>query len=232
MPRYSQGDTPHVVRGVQKDYKNIYFSRPEMALIVDIALQAGYGLLEAGTVLAKNLSASTSRYGRYVPYTPTLFTGAEVDPGRAYLVSNTGTTDTFVYVTLDDSYKFAVGDDIIIHDNTTAAENKGAITAIDRTTYPHMAKITFTTAIGGTAFTTARKAYVKVEGGDSSNSYSDAVAILAKSVDTGTGVNAQGAVSPIILSNAILYEGMLTNLDAAAKTDLSVTSFGQYAVLK
>jgi hypothetical protein len=232
MPRYSQGDTPHIVRGVQKDYKNIYFSRPEMALVVDIAIQAGYGLLEAGTVLAKNLSAAAARYGKYVPYTPTLFTGLEVDPGRAYLVTASGTTASVLYVTIEDSYKFAVGDDVIIDDNVTAAENLGAITAIDRTTYPHMAAITVTTATGGTSFTVARKAHIKVEAGDSSNNYSDAVAILAKSVDTGSGVNAQGAVSPIILSNAILYEGMLVNLDSAAKTDLGVTSFGQYAVLK
>jgi hypothetical protein len=231
MPRYSQGDTPHIVRGVQKDYKNIYFSRPEIALVVDIALQSGYGLLEAGTVLAKNLSALGGA-GKYVPYTPTLFTGAEVDPGRAYLLQATGGAVSTVYVTLDDSYKFGVGDDLIIDDNVTAAENLGKITAIDRTTYPHMAAVTYTTASGGTSFTTARKAHVKVEAGDSSNNYSDAVAILAKSVDTGIGVNAQGAVAPVILSNAVLYAGMLTNLDAAAKVDIGGAAFGQYYVLK
>jgi hypothetical protein len=114
----------------------------------------------------------------------------------------------------------------------TAAENLGKITAIDRTTYPHMAVMTTTVAIGGTAFTVARKAHVKVEAGDSSNNYSDAVGILAVSVDTGTGVNAQGAVAPIILSNAQLYEGMLTNLDAAAKVDIGGASFGRFYILK
>lgn len=231
MERYSQGDTPHLVYGVQKDYKNIYFSRPEIALVVDVSIQAGYGLLEGGTILAKNLSAAGNK-GKYVPYNPTLFTGVENHPGRAYLVSASGTTASILYVTLNDSYKFIVGDDLAIKDNVTAAENLGKITAIDRTTYPHMAAITVTTATGGTSFTTARKAYVCVEAGTGTNYYSDAVAILAKTVDTGTGVNAQGAVSPIILSNAVLYEGMLTNLDTAAKTALGVTSFGQFAVLK
>jgi hypothetical protein len=231
MPRYSQGDTPHIVRGVQKDYKNIYYSRPEIALVADLTLQAGYGLIEAGTVLAKNKSAAGGA-GKYVPYSPTLFTGLEVDPARAYLLQATGGAVNTVYVTLDDSYKFVVGDDLIIDDNVTAAENLGKITAIDRTTYPHMAAITYTTASGGTSFTTARKAHVKVEAGDSSNNYSDAVAILAKSVDTGTGVNAQGAVAPVILSNAVLYEGMLTNLDAAAKVDIGGASFGQFYILK
>jgi len=231
MPRYSQGDTPHIVRGVQKDYKNIYYSRPEIALVTDIALQAGYGLIEAGTVLAKNKSAAGGA-NKYVPYSPTLFTGAEVDPARAFLLQATGGAVNTVYVTLDDSYKFVVGDDLIIDDNVTASENLGKITAIDRTTYPHMAAITYTTASGGTSFTTARKAHVKVEAGDSSNNYSDAVGILAVGVDTGIGVNAQGAVAPIILSNATLYEGMLTNLDAAAKVDIGGASFGRFYILK
>jgi len=231
MSRYSQGDTPHIVLGVQKDYKNIYYSRPEIALVTDITLQAGYGLIEAGTVLAKNKSAAGGK-DKYVPYCPTTFTGLEVDPGRAYLVA-AGTNATYLlYVSMDDSYKFVVGDDAIIDDNVTAAENLGKITAIDRTTYPHMAVMTTTAAIGGTAFTVARKAHVKVEAGDSSNNYSDAVGILAVSVDTGTGVNAQGAVAPIILSNAVLYEGMLTNLDAAAKVDIGGASFGRFYILK
>lgn len=228
--RYSQGDTPHLVRGVQTDYKNIYYSRPEIALVVDVAIQAGYGKLEAGTVLAKNISAAGNT-GKYVPYNPTSFTGLENHPGRAYLVQAGTNATKLLYVTMDDSYKFIVGDDICIDDNTTNAENLGAITAIDRTTYPHMAVITSTSNIGGTAFTTARKAYVCVEAG-ASNNYSVAVAILAKTVDTGTGVNAKGAVAPIILSNAVLYDGMLTNCDSTAKSALSITTFGQYAVLK
>jgi hypothetical protein len=192
-------------------------------------LQSGYGLLKAGTVLSVNLSnLTTGGKGMFLPYNPTTFTGAENHPGRAYLVANSGTTDKFVYVTMEDSYKFKVGDDLIINDDTTAAENLGAITAIDRTTEPHRAKITATAAIGGTAFTTARKACVFVEAGTSANHYSDAVCILEKSVDTGSGANAAGAHSDIILGNVLLYEGMLTNIDSASKTDLSATSFGQF----
>jgi hypothetical protein len=228
--RYSQGDTPHIVRGVQKDYKNIYYSRPEIALVLDVTLQAGYGLLDAGTVLAKNLSAAGNA-GKYVPYNPTLWTGVENHPGRAFLVAAGTNATNSLYVTMDDSYKFLVGDDICIGDNVTADENLGKITAIDRTTYPHMAVITSTANIGSTAFTVARKAYVCVEAG-ASNGFSVAVAMLAKSVDTGTGVNAQGAVSPIIISNAVLYTGMLTNCDAAAITALGIVAFGQYSAMK
>lgn len=220
-------DYPQIVRGVQTDYKRLYYSNPEAALKVPITLQAGYGWIEAGTVISKNLSAA-GKAGLYLPYNPTSFTGVENHPGRAYLVANTGTTDKFVYVSMNDSYKFNVGDDLIINDNTTTAENLGAITAIDRTTYPHMAKITATTAIGGTAFTTARFAHVLVEAGTSGNLYSDAVGILEKTVHTGIGVNAKGAHSTLIISNCLLYEGMLTNIDSASKTDLSASSFGQY----
>jgi len=224
-------DTPQVVHGVQRDYKRLYFSDPGAALKVPVTLMAGYGWIEQGTALAKNLSAA-GKAGMLVPYNPTTFTGAEYHPGRAYLVANTGTTDKYVYVTLDDSYKFNVGDDLIINDNTTAAENKGAITAIDRATYPHMAQITFTTAIGGTAFTTARFANVFVEAGNSSNNYSDCVGILEKSVHCGTGINAKGANATLILGNAVLYEGVLTNFDSAAKTDISATSFGQFVYMR
>lgn len=228
-----QGDAPHIVHGVQDDYRRLYKSNPEAALRTDMTLQSGYGLLKSGTVLAKNLSAGTAGgKGRLVPYNPTTFTGAENHPGRAYLVANSGTTDKFVYVTMDDSYKFKVGDDIIINDDTTAAENLGAITEIDRVSEPHRAKITFTAAIGGTAFTTARKANVFVEAGTSGNNYSDAIGILEKSVDTGVGANAAGANADIILGNVLLYEGMLVNLDAASKTDLSATSIGQFLMIR
>uniref|UniRef100_A0A6M3J618 Uncharacterized protein n=1 Tax=viral metagenome TaxID=1070528 RepID=A0A6M3J618_9ZZZZ len=224
-------DTPHVLYGAQQNYKRLYYSEELAALKVPVTLQAGYGVLKMGTALAKNLSASGG-IGKLVPYNPTTFTGAEVHPGRAYLVATTGTTDSFVYVSKDDSYKFAVDDDVVINDDTTAAESLGAITAIDRTTYPHMAKITFTTAIGGTAFTTGRFAYLCLEAGDSSNNYSDCVGILEKSVDTGTGVNAKGALATLIIGNCILYTGMLTNVDSAAKTDISAGTFGNYTYIR
>lgn len=225
------GDTPHILYGVQDDYKRLYKSEPLAALRTDMTLQAGYGVLKAGMVLSKNLSAAGGK-GKLLPYNPTSFTGTEDHPGRAYLVSSSGTTDKYVYVSMDDSYKFVVGDDVIINDNETSAENVGAITAIDRTTNTHMAKITFTSAIGGTAFTVARKAHIFVEAGTSGNNYSDAIAILEKTVDTGTGENSQGAVADVILGNVLLYEGMLTNIDAASKTDISATSIGQLLMIR
>lgn len=225
-------DTPSIILGGQTDYKKLYYSNPEAALKVPITVQAGYGVLKMGTVMAINKSAAGS-VNKLVPYNPTTITGVESAPGRAYLVQSSGTTATELYVNIDDSYKFAVGDDVIIKDDTTTVENLGAITAIDRTTYTHMAKITVTTQTGGTSFTTARFAYIAVEAGaDNSNYYSDAVGILEKSIDAGTGANAKGALATLIIGNCVLYTGMLTNMDAAAKTDLSASTFGNYTYIR
>jgi len=224
-------DTPHVLYGAQQDYKRLYYSEEMAALKVPISIMAGYGVLKMGTALARNISAAGS-VGKHVPYNPTTFTGAENHPGRAYLVADSGTTATDLYVTLDDSYKFAVGDDVIINDDTTTAESLGAITAIDRTTEQHRAKITVTTATGGASFTTARKANIFVEAGVSTNNYSDGTGILEKSVDTGTGVNAKGADATMILGNCVLYTGMLTNVDAAFFVDVSGATYGNYTYIR
>lgn len=228
------GDTPNIVRGSQVDFKRLFFNEFEQVLAVPVAIMAGYGVLKSGTIIAKNISAglTSGEKGKYVPYNPTTFTGAEDHPGRAYLVTDSGTTESDLYVTMDDSYKFAVGTDVIINDDTTSKENLGAITAIDRTTELHRAKISVSTATGGTSFTTARKVYIAVEAGVAANNYSDAVGVLAASIDTGVGSNAKGAQGVIAISNAIMYTGGLVNNDAAAIVDLSMSTIGQFTVLK
>ncbi len=217
-------DTPSIVYGGQEDYRRLYYSDPMAARKVQGSIMAGYGVLKMGTAMAKNGSAAGS-IGKLIPYDPTANTGAEITPARAFLVQSTGGAVNDLYVAIADSYKFAVGDDVYINDDTTTLEQLGAITAIDRTTYSHMAVITVTSATGGTSFTTARFAYLAVQGGDT------CVGILEKSVDTGIGVNAQGALMTLIRGNATLYTGMLTNFDAAAISDLSASSWGQYTEL-
>ena len=223
-------DIPAVDYGNQWDYKKLYYSDHMAALRVPVTLQKGYGLVRAGTTLAKNISAGGG-LNLLVPYNPTIFP-VSIDIGRAYLITDSGALATTLYVTLEDSYKFMVGDDIIINDNSTAAENLGAITAIDRTTDSFRAAITVTIAVGATSFTTARRAHISVEAGNSSNNYSDCVGILEKTVNTGTGEKSKGAVSTLILGNCVLYEGLLTNLDAAAIVDLGASTFGQYVYIR
>ena len=225
------GDIPYVVNGEQVDFKALFKSDPNAAIIPGITIMAGYGVLRAGTIMAKNLSAAGDA-GKFVPYNLTTFDGTEVSPGRAYLVADADNSGESVNVTINDSYKFTVGDDLILNSSGAAAENLGAITAIDNTTYASYAVITATTTISSASHTTANTAYVCVEAGDSSNNYSDAIGILSESVDTGTGLNSQGAVAGIIASNAEVYQGLLTGLDAAAIVDLSATSWGQTLVVK
>ena len=219
-------DAPSIIYGLQEDYKKLYYSNPEAALKVPITISPGWGVLKMGTVLSKNASAA-GRVGQFFPYDPTAtITGAEQAPGRAYLLADTSTND-YVYVSIDDSYMFMVGDDLIVcdSDGEGTAENLGAITAIDRTTYTHMAKITATSSVSDSK-TVAKFGYATPEG------YNTAVGILEKSVDTGTGVNAKGALATLILGNCVLYKGMLLNLDSNAQTDLSASTLGQYAYIK
>ena len=227
----AQGDIPYLDYGGQLDLKKLYYSDPIAALKVPITIAPGYGQLDSGTSIAENLSAA-GNYNKHVPYNPTTFTGTEDHPAKMNLVQNSGATATVLYTTLDDSYKCIVGDDICINDNTTTTENLGAITAIDRTTYTHMAAITVTTATGGTSFTTARFAYIIVEAGTSANNYSDGVGILEKTINAGTGSKAKGAYATLILGNCVLYTGGLTNVDAAFRTDVSAATYGNYTYIR
>jgi len=218
-----QGDTPNILYGPgQKDYRRLFYSDEAVALMVPITLSPGFGVLKAGTALAINTSAlATGNTAKYVPYNPTAHLGSEDAPVRSYLVQNS-TNSADVYIRIEDSYKFKVGDDIIIDNDTASGENLGAITAIDRTTYSHMAKITASTPVSGTAYTTATFSFIAPEGCDT------CVGILSKSVDTGTGENAAGANAGMLLKNYVLYTAGLINVDSAAIVDLSLTVLGQY----
>jgi len=219
-------DIPNIIRGTQEDYKKLYYSDPDAALKIPITIAPGFGVLKMGTVLSRNTSATTA--GNFVPYDPTAsILGTENAPGRSYLVADQTSGQATCNVTIPDSYRFAVGDDILIidSDGEVNLDNGGAITAIDRTTYTSYAVITFTTATGDT-FTTAKFAYACLEGSVT------AVGILEKSVDTGTGLNSKGAVATLIIGNCVLYAGMLLNLDSNAQTDISASTIGQYAYIR
>ena len=238
MPTYAP-DIASIIRGGQTDYKRLFYSNPEQALTKEVTMQAGYGLIPAGTVLSKNLSAA-GNIGKYVPLSPGIAANLPdpADPNHvlacAFLLADV-TTGTELQVTQEDSYKFVVGDDLILFDDTTygaSSENLGAITAIDRTTYLHIALITVTETVSG-SFTIAAGACVHVEAGSANtNSYSVAVGVLMHSINTGTGENAKGGVAPMVISNAMLYNGLLTNMIAQARTDLGATVDGQFLIMK
>lgn len=228
------GSTPQLNSGPQvPGYKALYYSLREIALIKDKTCQAGYGVLRAGTIMAENISElSTGGRGLLVPCATTLLTTGDV--GRAFALADVITDGQAINVTMDDSYKFKVGDSLILANTPGALEyvDAGQITGIDRTTYPHYAIIAFSNASVGGNCTVAKSCCCYVESGLVGVKYSDAKFILDKDVDTGVGEIAQGANTPVLISNAILYTNSLVNFDAAAATALGTVDDGQHTILK
>lgn len=220
-------DIPSVLYGTQEDYRRLFYSSPDIALTMQVTIGPGFGVLKAGTLISRNDSAA-GNFGKYVPYDMVACTGVEPCPGRSYLVAE-GAASVYAYITLTDSYKYVVADDLFGIDSDASAVDLGAIVAIDRTTYPHMAKITCTSQLT-TALNVAKFAYLYIEGSDTADG------ILMNTVDTGTGSTAQGAVANMIVSNAVVYRAAITNVDTYAVTDLSLTPIiataSQYFILK
>jgi len=226
------GDTPYVVRGGQEDYKSIFYSDQNLALTKPISIIGGFGVLKAGTVMGI-ITESTNRSGYYVPYTieEGNFPGAGYQnsyPGLTYVTDDLAVAKS-VSVTMSDSYRFAVGDHLASTDSDGTATDLGAITAIDRTTYSHIAVLTVTN--NAAAATVAKGAAVWHQTA-TSDPYTCAKGILLSSVDTGEGEHAKGAQATLVLSHAILYKGRLTGYCSDAATDLSSSDDGKYVILK
>jgi hypothetical protein len=212
--------------------KPLFHSLREVALILDKTFAPGYGVLKAGTVCCEN-SSTLGNKGKVYPFVPAygsqvaaLNTDAAI--GVAPMVANSSTGH--VYVSIADSYKFIVGDELYF-ENTSGSGlvSCGAITAIDRTTNPIYADIA-TGAFTATYGTVALHAYVYVVSG--ATPFSVAKYILDKDIDTGTGEDAVGAIGTVVISNAILYNGSLININAVARTSLSATLDGRFTILK
>lgn len=206
--------------------KRLYKSPREVALLLDKTLRSGYGVLEAGTVLAVDQNDTD----QLVPYTPDSISLTDVS--RVFLQTDCDTSDNF-YVDMLESYKLAEDDVITLTDSDGAYESE-TISAIDRTSYSNKAKITLEAATAG-AFTVAKDAncYVKAADEADTNKTSDAAYILDMEVDTGAGEYSAGGLASVVLSNAILYQDDCVGMDSTAITDLgNVSSDGIYYILK
>jgi len=316
--------------------KPLFHSARDIALILDKTIKPGYGVIKSGTVMAV-----CSNTGKLYPYPQTNADENDTN-AKSYLVANPGSGAVICYIGIEDSYKFIVGDSLIMDgsgagvaeiqniaitdaDITTAdvwtlehgdvsldvtvgatatvvglttllkahtdyaacgivitetanteiiltwaavgviaglatiteatdgeteatettpgvdyqqgalaAEDLGAITAIDRTAVNStQAKITFTTAITDYAnFTSTYFGNVYVKGGDSSTPFTKAASIIDADVDAGTGEFAVGALTSVVISNAVLYTASLIGLDAAAIVDLGSVDDGRFTILK
>jgi hypothetical protein len=221
MPR---GDTPYVLKGAQEDLKRLFYSDPNRALAHVITIPPGYGVIKAGTVMGE-ITESTSRINQYIPYVPADTTGDitaalsdDEARGFAYMVADQAGTSKDIYVSMDDSYKFAVGDHVATIDSDGTDDDGGAITAIDRTSYSHMAVITVTNTIG--EVTVAKGACVWIQT-NTAAPYAKAVGILKGSVDTGVGEHAKGGQGVLVIRNAMLYKDSLYCYNDDALADMS-----------
>lgn len=225
------GSTPQVNhRGETPGQKRLFFSKRDIALIKDKQIRPGYGYLKAGQMMAVD-----SVTGELVPYVATTTPRHKAyQAGNAFALADIASGADTIYVSINDSYKFKVGQSLIlVNDNsgTPVVHDGGAITAIDRTTYPHMAAITFTTVTAVATFTVARftNCYVKT---DTSTPFTKAIYILDKDVNTGTGATAVGAQTSVVISNCILYTNSLIDFDTAAATDMSAVTDGAHTIFK
>jgi len=214
------GDTPYINRGSQEDLKRLFYSDPSRALAKIITIPAGYGVVKAGAVMAM-ISEGGDRIDQYVPYVPFDSTGMAAALanvwGLAYLTAAPG-SGSEAQVTMDDSWKFRADDYLTSSDSDQGNVDLGQISAIDRTTYSHVAAIT----VGGSfdSETLAKGAAITIQS-SSSTPYVKAVGILKATVDCGVGEDAKGGQGVLIIKNAMLYKNSLYNYNADVLTDLS-----------
>lgn len=119
----------------------------------------------------------------------------------------------------------------------TAAEDLGAITAIDRTwANGSQARITFTTGVttgANFSLTVNANVYVKGKQAAAATPFTSAKYILDKAIDTGVGPKAAGGLTSLVISNAILNKYAIVGLDSAAITSLGAIDEGnRFIVLK
>lgn len=222
------GDTPFMdiggQLGGQEDLKRLFYSDPDKSFCKSITIPGGYGNIKAGTAMGI-ITESTGRLNYHVPYvfadTEGLIPALAEDnaKGFAYLVQDQGGSSEDVFLTMDDSYKFAVGDHVQIQDSDYATQTDcGAITAIDRTTYSHMAKVTVTNTIG--IVEVAKGACMSIQTATGAP-FVKAVGVLKGGVNTGVGEDAKGGQAVLVIKNAMLYKSGLNCYNDDALADMA-----------
>jgi hypothetical protein len=212
MPQQSFGAMYH-------GQKPLFITKRDDAQIDEGQYKPGFGYLEPGQMLAEHTVDSF-----FVPYVPDTYV-IGVTKGVTPVIADIANAATTCYVAMAESYKFAVGDSLILRQGTTYAD-VGLITAIDRTTDNWRALITFTTATAVATFTTANSTVIYHKAG-TTGKFSTAAAISDSGTDTGYGYNnesnvaAKGALSSVVFRGAILWKRSLVDYDSTALTGLS-----------
>jgi len=214
----------------QPGIKALFHSEREIALIIDKGVRPGFGNLQMGTVMSQVFGDDV-----LVPY-PTTTINA-INAARIRILNNLAALDDTCNILLEDSHKLFVGDNLMIANVAGGGtiENLGAITAIDRTTSPIFATVTFTNAIVAATFTVANAANIYLATADPAVVASGIAArfVCDKALDTGVGPRAAGAWTSVVVSNAVLNFGTLPNLDAGAIIDLgAITDGNRFLILR
>lgn len=225
------GDTPYIDNAIvgQEDYKRLLYSPREQAFTIPVSIPGGMGIIPQGTVMGV-ITTSTTKAGMWVPKVQEDIVVGTVNPSIAKLVTD-GAADTNVFIKLEDSYRFAVGDSLVASDANTDGMNAvdlGAIVSIDRTTYTHMALIVVTNNVTA-AITIAQGGCVWIQTALAAP-FTAATGFLLAGVNTGTGATSRGAQGVVIVRNAMFYSGALVGYDADAATDLGSATLGQYVI--
>jgi len=213
--------------------KQLFISPREIALMMDKTVKGGYGVLEAGTLMAYQFDASDVQQNVIIPYSipsdDASFDGAN-DPSRSMLTSDAASGT--VIVAMEDSYKFEIGDEIVVAEGDTPSYAEVTITDIDRDTSDVFATIT-TDAFTATAFTVANGAniYVKGEASGGNAWISKAMFVLDMDLDTGLDMN-PGALGNVVKSNCILRLEALMQYDSQAVTDLGAIIDNRRFIIK
>jgi len=224
------GQTPYVFQGGQGDLQRIFYSDPNLAMMHAITIPAGYGVIKAGMVMG--IITEGNRKNQYVPYCPVADSrefgaGLANVPGLEYLTNEPG-TDKVGHVRLEQSYKFVVADHLAAWDDDDVQVDLGAVTAIDRTTYPHLGLITVTNSFGSE--TVAKGGAIGIQT-STTTPFVAAKGILLGAVDTGEGENAKGGQGVLVIKSAMLYKDNLFNYNANVLSDLSGSEDGKYLVI-
>lgn len=230
------GSTPQLNRGAQvAGARALFHSVRDIALILDKTLKAGYGVLKAGTLMAVVAGETDAAdYGKLVPYAMTNASAAQNGGNaKAYLAVNYTSTGTTAQITNEESYKFTLGDHLIMGATGETSQTCGELTGIARSTVTGLATLTFT-AITTTAMTVANSAFVHVKSA-AADPFTKAVYLLDQDTDTGTGEDALGALSSVVVSNAIVYKAVIDGINgetAAYVTDMGGVADGRFVILK
>lgn len=217
------GFTPQVNRSGYTSLrgKKLFKSQREIALIGEKTMRGGYGEIPAGTVVAEDVTS-----GFMVPYIPT--TIAATDIGRIFLVTGCNASNTF-QIWAEDSAKIKAGDVIILTDTDGTYEQATVSTVIKyddrRYTVTLGANTTGNYEIGAKL----GNCYLKA---GTAGKFSDAKFVMDQDTYTGDYTNANGALTSVLISNAILYVASCVGLDAAAATALGATIDGPLAYFK